>query len=137
MTDPLRVRDYMQTDPFTIEENAEIMSAVQKLVEKQISGLPVLDARGLLVGILTERDCIAVALQSGYFDESGGKVKNFMSFPVRTARPDDSLMDLATAFATIAYRRLPVVDGGRLVGLISRHDVLRALTGGNWFMTPR
>lgn len=136
MSDPLRVRDYMRTDPHTIGENAEIMSAVKQLVDKQISGLPVLDANGVLVGILTERDCIAVALQSGYFDESGGSVKNFMSAPVRTIRPDDSLMDLASDFAKISFRRLPVVDNGRLVGLISRRDVLRALSSGSWFATP-
>jgi CBS domain-containing protein len=136
MTNPLRVRDFMCVDPNTIEQDAEIMSAVQQLVDKQISGLPVLDANGELVGILTERDCIAVALQSGYFDESGGSVKNFMSAPVRTIDPDDSLMDLAQTFAKLSYRRLPVVKNGRLVGLISRRDVLRALTGGNWFLTP-
>lgn len=128
-----RVRDFMKTNPLSISPETEIMRAVHLLVAEDISGLPVTDAQGRLVGILTERDCIAVALQAGYFDELGGRVEQYMTTPVETVEPDSSLMDLAELFARSPFRRCPVVEEGRLVGLICRRDILRALTSGAWF----
>jgi CBS domain-containing protein len=128
-----RVRDFMTTNPLSVSPETEIMRAVHLLVAEDISGLPVTDAQGRLVGILTERDCIAVALQAGYFDELGGRVEQYMTTPVETVEPDSSLMDLAELFARSPFRRCPVVEEGRLVGLICRRDILRALTSGAWF----
>ena len=128
-----RVRDFMTKNPLSISPETEIMRAVHLLVAEDISGLPVTDAQGRLVGILTERDCIAVALQAGYFDELGGRVEQYMTTPVETVEPNSSLMDLAELFARSPYRRCPVVEEGRLVGLICRRDILRALTSGAWF----
>jgi len=134
--EPMRVRDYMATDVLTVSPNAEIMHTIHLLVEKDISGVPVVDEQGRLVGILTERDCIRIALQAGYFEEVGGRVADFMTTSVHTVTPDDSLMDLAELFASSSFRRCPVVEGGRLVGLICRRDVLRALKGSAWFSDP-
>ena len=133
MNTPLRVREHMTTDLVTITPDTEIMRAVYLLVEHDISGMPVVDERGNLIGILTERDCIATAIQAGYFDEAGGSVRDFMSSPVETAAADDSLMDIAERLSKSIYRRFPVVEDGRLIGLISRRDVLEALKQGSWF----
>ncbi|MDH3642459.1 MAG: CBS domain-containing protein, partial [Gammaproteobacteria bacterium] len=65
--------------------------------------------------------------------EAGGLVADYMSAPVHTVGPDDSLMDLAELFAASPFRRCPVVEDGRLIGLICRRDVLGALKGGAWF----
>jgi CBS domain-containing protein len=129
----LRVRDFMTTAPMSITPDTEIMRAVHLLVSEDISGLPVVDGQGMLVGILTERDCIEVALQAGYFDELGGRVERYMTTPVETAEPDSALMDLAELFVRSPFRRCPVVEEGKLVGLICRRDILRALTSGAWF----
>lgn len=131
--EPLRVRDYMATDVLTIGPDTEIMRAIHLLVERDISGIPVVDDQMQVIGILTERDCIRTALQAGYFDEAGGLVADYMSTPVHTVAPDDSLMDLAELFATSPFRRCPVVEDGRLIGLICRRDVLSALKGSAWF----
>lgn len=128
-----RVRDYMSTEVVCIGPDAEIMRAVHLLVSRDISGLPVVDRNETLVGILTERDCIDVALQAGYFDELGGTVEQYMSSPVTTVTPDTPLMDLAQQFARSPFRRCPVIERGVLVGIICRRDVLRALAGGVWF----
>lgn len=137
MTNPtLRVRDYMTTDPVTVRSDVEITRAVHSLVEHDVSGMPVVDADGYLVGILTERDCIRVTLEAGYHDEAGGPVSRFMTTDVRTMHPDDSLVDAAELFADAPIRRCPVVADGRLVGLICRRDVLRALTRHPWFAAP-
>ena len=130
----LRVRDYMQTDIFTLPPDTNIMRAIYLLGEKDLSGMPVVDADNRLLGILTERDCIKTCLQSGYFDEETGCVAEFMTpAPVTTVAPDDSLIDVAELFANSPFRRAPVVQDGRLVGLISRRDVMKALTEGAWF----
>jgi len=129
----LRVSEYMSTELVTITPDTEIMRAVYLLVKHDISGMPVVDEEGELVGILTERDCIATAINAGYFDEAGGPVRDFMSSPVETAEADDSLMNVADRLSKSIYRRFPVIEDGRLVGLISRRDVLEALKQGSWF----
>ena len=128
-----RVRDFMTKDPLSITPDTEIMRAVHMLVSKDISGLPVVDDQGMLVGILTERDCIEVALQAGYFDELGGRVEQYMTTSVETVEPDSPLMDLAELFARSPFRRCPVIQEGKLVGLICRRHILHALTSGAWF----
>jgi len=137
LTNNLIVRDHMTRELFTIAPSTEIMRAAHLLVEHDISGVPVVDAENRLIGILTERDCIAVAASAGYFDEAGGSVSEYMSSPVHTAAASDSLVDLANRFAQSQYRRYPVLEDGQLVGLISRRDVLQALTSESWFGQPR
>ena len=133
MNTQLRVNEYMSTQLFTVTPDTEIMRAVYLLVEHDISGVPVVDEEGILVGILTERDCIVTAISAGYFDEAGGSVRDFMSSPVEPVQRDDSLMDVADRLSKSIYRRFPVVEDGRLIGLISRRDVLEALKQGSWF----
>ncbi len=136
MIKPLRVRDFMVTNLHVVNPDTEIMTAVQGLVDHNISGLLVVDQDGQLAGILTERDCINVALQAGYFDEGGGRVCHFMTADVRTVDADTALMDIADAFTRNSFRRFPVMENGKLVGLIARRDILRALTCGAWFAAP-
>lgn len=129
----MRVRDYMTTEVQTVGSDTDIMRAIRLFVDRDLSGMPVVDAFGTLVGMLTERDCIQVALSAGYHDESAGTVADFMSREVETVLPEDSLMDLAAYFVSSPHRRCPVVHEGRLVGMICRRDILRALTEGSWF----
>ncbi len=104
-----------------------VLDAIHLLVEKQISGAPVVDTHGNLVGILTERDCIAEALNSRYHGQSAALVKEFMSRDIETVEADTSLVDIAQRFVDSKYRRYPVMDNNRLVGLISRRDILKAV----------
>ncbi len=129
---PLRVRDYMTRELITIPADTEIAQAVHLLIERDISGLLVSDGAGGVAGIFTERDCIAVAAEAGYYEEWGGPVANYMSTPVESVGPDDNLIDVAMRMAASPYRRFPVVDGSKLVGLLSRRDVMRAIEKGSW-----
>lgn len=133
MVQPRRVRDYMATEPRTVPPGMEIMRAVGLLVTEDLSGFPVVGESGELLGMLTERDIIRVGLQAGYFDEIVGSVADYMSRDLETVHPDDSLMDVAERFADSPHRRFPVVEDGRLVGLLCRRDVLRALLDSAWF----
>ncbi|MCB1682922.1 MAG: CBS domain-containing protein [Pseudomonadales bacterium] len=130
---PQRVRDFMTPAAIQVTPEIEIMKVIALLVERDISGLPVVDDSGALVGFVTERDCIRIALQSGYLDEIGGPVSDYMTRRVHCVHPEDSMMDVGELFAASPFRRCPVVENGILIGLISRRDVLRALTQSSWF----
>jgi CBS domain-containing protein len=130
---PKRVRDYMMDSPLTVPPDREIMHVIRLLVDEDLSGCPVVSSDGALVGFLTERDVIGAAIQAGYFDEIGGTVADYMSTNVHTVHPEDALMDVAELFTESPFRRCPVIEDGRLVGLICRRDVLRAMTESAWF----
>ena len=121
------VRDYMATNLITVAPDMEILRAACVLIDNNISGAPVVDQSGKLVGMLTERDYLRVILDAGYYQDYGGQVKKFMSKDVISISPDESLMTLAKRFMDNAYRRYPVLENDQLVGQISRRDVLRVL----------
>jgi len=132
---PNQVHEVMTRDLVTVAPDDEITRVVSLLIKHDISGVPVVDRDGKLVGILTERDCITIALEAGYFDERGGIVAEYMSTPVETVEADAGLVEVAERLRDSQYRRFPVLEEGRLVGLISRRDVLEVLNSGSWFGT--
>lgn len=121
------VKDYMAKTLVTFKPNTNVLDAVHALVEHRIAGAPVVDDEGTIVGMLSEFDCMKVALQAGYHGQYGGPVSDYMSSNVATVNAEMSIVDLAQQFAEIGFRRFPVTDSNRLVGQISRRDVLRAL----------
>ena len=122
-----KARDYMSRHLVTLTPDMEVIHAVGLLVERHISGAPVLDRVGNLVGMLSEKDCMRIALAAGYYGEWGGRVEEYMRSPVVTIDADLPIVEVAQLFAEREYRRYPVVEDARLVGQISRSDVLRAL----------
>ena len=123
----VRVREYMAANPVTVTPETPILQAIHTLIEHRISGLPVVDLRGNLVGMLSEADCLPIAVQASYHGELGGHVSEYMSQEVKTVDADDSIVELAERFMRNKLRRFPVMERQRVVGQISRRDVLRAL----------
>lgn len=121
------VKDHMTRNPVTLSPEMEILKAAHLLIHKDISGAPVLDKHGRLVGVLTERDCISIVMQAGYHGEPGGQVKDFMNENPQWVSPEQSILTLADLFINGNFRRYPVIDNDRLVGIISRRDVMRAM----------
>ncbi len=119
--------DYMTTKLVTFTPNMDIHRAIRALLDHRISGAPVLDDRGKLVGILSKKDCLKIAFSASYHRELGGKVADFMSRDVETVEADTDIVEVAELFLKNPFRRFPVLRNDRLVGVISRHDVLRAL----------
>jgi len=111
----------------TLQPRMDVLEALRILVEGRLSGAPVVDQIGNLVGILTERDCMKIALGAGYHSEDGGRVENFMSRSVVTVDANTPVTEVAERFANSNFRRLPVMERGRLIGIISRRDVLKQL----------
>ena len=131
MLNNLQVKDYMARHLVTLKPDDEILRAIHTLVEHKIAGAPVLDKDGILVGMLTEKDCMNVIISASYHSQYGGLVADFMSTEVEVMNVEDSIVDAAKRFQNKRYRRYPVMDNNRLVGQISRADVIRAL-GDLW-----
>ena len=121
------VRDYMTGQVVSFKPDTDVMDAIHVLVERRIAGAPVVDDKGDLVGMLSELDCMKVALNAGYYGDWGGPVADFMSTTVESVDAEMNIVDLAQKFLDSGYRRFPVLRNNRLVGQISRRDVLRAL----------
>lgn len=121
------VKDYMAKSLVTFKPETDVLDAVHELVKHRIAGAPVLDDSGNLIGMLSEFDCMKVALHAGYHGDWGGPVSDFMSEGVKTVDAEMSIVDLAQEFLESKYRRFPVVQNNHLIGQISRRDVLRAL----------
>jgi len=133
MTDSHRIPtadQIMVASLVTFGPDTPLADAMAALLRKRISGAPVVDEQGLLIGMLSELDCLRV-LSSGEFyagDQEGmGIVSDFMTRDCVTIPPDTDLYGIAHYFLTKGVRRLPVVSGEKLVGQVSRRDVLRLI----------
>lgn len=124
---PTSVRDIMATKLLTFTPDTKVVAAIKSLVDRKFSGAPVVDENGNLVGILSEMDCMETVVQNLYYGESGGDVKDFMSTNVTTVNPEMGIVDLAQMLQEKHFRRLPVVENGKLIGQVSRRDVLKAI----------
>ena len=119
-------RELMQRKLVTVRPDDGIEEAVRKLSQKGHSGAPVVEEDDTLVGVLSEHDCIRVMARSIAEGWPSGKVETHMSRELETVAPDEDALALSTRFTQGRHRRLLVVDAGRLVGIISRRDVMRA-----------
>jgi CBS domain-containing protein len=126
-TTSVTVKDYMTANVITFKPNTDIMDAIRTLLSKRISGAPVVDKRGNIVGMLSEKDCLEVLLKASYFEEGGGQVSEFMTPGATTISLNANLVDVARMFLKNPYKRYPVMRDNVLVGQISRADVLKAL----------
>lgn len=131
------IADYMAKDLITFTPEMEIAEAIDVMLKKRISGGPVLNEKRELVGMLSEKDCLKVLVQSSYHNiPSGkGKVKDYMSANVKTLDMDMDVVSCANEFLTTYFRRFPVTQNGILKGQISRRDIMRAaqkIKGSTW-----
>ena len=123
------VADVMATRLVAFTAETNIHEAARVLIEKRISGAPVVDADGALVGVLSKKDCLKIVFSSRYHDDWGGPVSEFMSAPAQTLDAGLDLVSAAQRFIDSHFRRFPVLRDGKLVGQVSRYDILKALIG--------
>lgn len=140
----MKVKDVMTTEVLTVRPHTSFKDTVELLVEHRISGVPVVDEDGRLVGLVTEADLVskeafdlrqrrplaAVAeLISGASrwagKASGLTAGHVMSDRVVAVTPGEDLRAVARRMLDLGVKRFPVVDHGRLVGIVSRQDLLR------------
>lgn len=135
----LRVRDVMTSPAVTVREDTPLKEVAEVLLRHRISGVPVVNDLGELVGILTEADLLYKELpesRRGWLlrpdpadvrKRAGVAARDLMTWPVTTVDEDTPLREAARLMAQRRVNRLPVVRGGRVVGIVSRADVLKAL----------
>ena len=116
-------KDIMCTELVTIRPDATLAEAARTLLDNRISGLPVTDSSKFLVGVISE-----FALLALIYNPLSRKqlVQDHMTKNVISITPDSSLKELADTFILKRLRRVPVTENGRLVGMVSRRDLLRA-----------
>lgn len=125
------VADYMSRDLIILSPEQEINHAMNILLDHRLSGAPVLDQNGGLVGVLSKKDCLKAALEASYYREWGGTVATYMSTRIETLDAGLDIVSATKVFLDSSFRRFPVVENGQLVGQISRADALRAMRD-NW-----
>lgn len=116
------VKSIMTTDVITVNEDTPVYEAMNILERNQISGVPVVDSETRVVGILTEKDVLEILLNS----QITGKdtVSKYMTRKVICFTENDSAMDICDFFIKTAFRRVPIVRDGKLVGIVSRRDII-------------
>jgi CBS domain-containing protein len=139
----MRVADVMQRDVVTVLPGASLKEAAELLVENRISGLPVVDAEGRVLGVFSETDLLfkeqgepdAPSWLAWLVDPlrlvdreklAAHRVGEAMTAPAQTISPRRSAAEAAKLMLGASVNRLPVVDGGKLVGIVSRADLVRA-----------
>ena len=149
----LKVKDIMTKDVITVTPDTEVVKAAKILLEKRINGLPVVDDSGKLVGILCQSDLIAqqksipipslFTLLDGFMpltimkriDKEVEKiaairVEQAMTPKPVTVDPNADIEDVARLMVDKNYHTLPVLDGGKVVGIVGKEDVLKTLLSG-------
>ncbi|MBP2471815.1 CBS domain-containing protein [Crossiella equi] len=121
-----RARDLMSTPVVCVRADLPLHAAARLLAERGFAALPVLDEDDRLVGMIAECDLLRAHLARGGWQAR--TVATALTRTVAAVTPETRLDDLAEHLLDLRYRSVPVVDGAALLGIVSRRDLLRALT---------
>ncbi|MDT8415564.1 MAG: CBS domain-containing protein [Flavobacteriaceae bacterium] len=124
----LKVTDFMSRNLITFKPEDSILQVMETLINHKISGGPVVDENGDLVGMISEGDCMKQISESRYYNMPMGdqKVSQYMVTKVDTLPSETSIFDAAAIFFKTKRKRFPVMEDGKMIGQISRRDVLKA-----------
>jgi CBS domain-containing protein len=118
--------DIMTRRLVTLDAEMDVFKAIDLIGKSKISGAPVIDKNGLLLGMFTEKSCLEVLVDAAYEGLPTNQVGAFMDDPVHTINENTKMLEMAQIFLNKRTRRLPVVNEGKLVGQVSRRDVIGA-----------
>lgn len=142
----MRVYEVMSTGLVTAHKTDTVRSAVVKMMNRQCGAIPVVEGDGCLIGMVTLRDVLLplypnygdyihdtvhsrdfVEMEEGYAETLAKKIEEIMSPNPLTVAPSDPVLEAASYMGLKNFRRIPVVDRGRLVGMLSIGDINRGL----------
>ena len=121
------VRDYMQAAPVSFQADTNLLQVVDQLLAAKVSGAPVIDSEKRVIGFISEQDCIKEILQGAFYCEDPPVAAKVMSTQVLSFGPDASIVEVAQIIIEQRPKNYPVIDNGKLVGMITRREVLMAL----------
>jgi len=137
-SEQILVGDYMTTELIVFKADDSLDHVINQLITYKISGGPVVNEKNDLIGIISETDCLKHISESKYYNmpsDTNNTVGKYMVKVVDTIDKNMNIFDAAFKFISSHRRRFPVVDKGKLVGLLSQKDILKAamtLKGNTW-----
>lgn len=121
------VAEYMNSKPNVVSNTTNVRDAVELMLKNKITGVPVINESHDLVGYLSEQDCIEEMLNDAFYCEEPAAVEKVMQTELLTVTPKTGIVELAQTIIKNRPKNYPVIENGKLVGLISRSQVLKAL----------
>lgn len=118
-----KAKQVMTSKVVTIGPEATLAEAIQVLLDRKISGMPVVDASGRLVGIISEKDMLNFAFSGNL---ALTKVEEAMTREIVSFPPETDITEIALAIGQRHFRRVPILEDGKVVGIVSRRDIIRA-----------
>jgi CBS domain-containing protein len=139
----LKARDLMSTEVITVSPKATVTDAAKKMVDNRVSGLPVVDDEGKLIGVISEGDLLrrveigtdagtpgslfTLELAHQFLKAHGQHVEDVMTQKVASVVENTGLTEIASLMQLMRFKRVPVTDHGKVIGVVSRADVLKVL----------
>ena len=143
----MKAQDVMTRDVITIDPDSTVLQAARLMLQHHVSGLPVVDGNGNLVGVLSEGDFLRRRetkterrrsrwleflmgpgrIAAEYSHSHGGKVSEVMSTDVQSVEQDTALEDIVELMERKRIKRVPVLCGGQLVGIVTRSNLMHAM----------
>jgi len=118
------IKAFMTTDIITVKRETPISQAIELLLENNITGLPVVEDDNTLAGIISEKDIMDIVFSSV---DVSSKVEDFMTKDVVSFEQDEDFTAICECLINNNFRRVPIVENGKLVGIISRSDIIKYL----------
>ena len=123
-------RTIMRRPEVALRRLMTIDKVIDHLTKHQLAGAPVVNKIGQLIGFISEFDCLQQLMQSSYYRDNPSLVEDVMSTKLIMSRPDIALIDLASTMNASKVNVMPIVEAGKLVGVVSRGDIMRELIKG-------
>ena len=129
----IQIREHMTPIKklITFRQDQKVEDVMSTLINKKISGGPVVDENGKLVGLISEGDCLKEVVRGKYYNtpKDSGTVSDHMAINVITVSPDKDIFEVARMFLELKFRRFPVIEDGKLVGQVSQSNIMQAVLG--------
>ncbi len=121
----LRARDIMTSHVICIPKETPVFEAIHLMISNNITGIPIIEKDSTLVGILSEQDVLR--LLHNFREEKNKSVSDFMTQPVIHFEEDEFVNEICSCMIQYAIRRVPITSDNKVVGVISRSDILRQI----------
>jgi len=120
-------REIMRSPEIALTPKLSLDKVSEHLTKYHLPGAPVVDCDKKLIGYVSEFDCLQQLMQSSYYCDNASLVEDVMSTKLIVSRPDIAVIDLASLMNTSKVNVMPIIESGKLIGLVSRGDVMRSL----------
>jgi len=117
-----KAKDIMSKNVLAVMKDTDIYEAIRIMVANNITGLPVIDQDSFLAGVVTEKDVLTLLYN---IEDKPGRVAEYMTPDVVAFEQDEDLVTVGESLCRNHFRRVPILSAGKLVGIISRKDVIR------------